>query len=62
MFIDFNLIAFFQQQAGHKYAELANTSPESVINRFFGIFFLFFHTCLVWGNLISSWGIYNIIL
>jgi hypothetical protein len=35
---------------------LDGTTPEPVIVKFFGIFFLFFQTSLVWGNLISSWG------
>ena len=43
-------------QAGYRFAELTGATPESVIVRFFGIFFLFFQAAFVWGNLISSWG------
>lgn len=39
---------------GTKYAELTGQDKEVVITRFFGIFFLFFQSTQVWGNLISS--------
>lgn len=41
-------------QVGSKYAELVGENSEVVIVRFFGIFFLFFQSTQVWGNLISS--------
>lgn len=41
-------------QVGNKYAELTGEDSEVVITRFFGIFFLFFQSTQVWGNLISS--------
>ncbi|XP_045611697.2 UNC93-like protein isoform X1 [Procambarus clarkii] len=41
-------------QVGSKYAEIVGESAEVVIVRFFGIFFLFFQSTQVWGNLISS--------
>lgn len=41
-------------QVGNKYAELTGENSEVVITRFFGIFFLFFQSTQVWGNLISS--------
>ncbi|XP_042205187.1 UNC93-like protein isoform X3 [Homarus americanus] len=41
-------------QVGGKYAEIVGENAEVVIVRFFGIFFLFFQSTQVWGNLISS--------
>ncbi|XP_045110446.1 UNC93-like protein [Portunus trituberculatus] len=41
-------------QVGTKYAELTGQDKEVVITRYFGIFFLFFQSTQVWGNLISS--------
>ncbi|XP_076033859.1 UNC93-like protein isoform X1 [Oratosquilla oratoria] len=41
-------------QVGQKYAELVGEDTEVIITRFFGIFFLFFQSSQVWGNLISS--------
>ncbi|XP_047502869.1 UNC93-like protein isoform X2 [Penaeus chinensis] len=41
-------------QVGTKYAALVGENAEVVIVRFFGIFFLFFQSTQVWGNLISS--------
>ncbi|XP_050733429.1 UNC93-like protein [Eriocheir sinensis] len=41
-------------QVGSKYAEIVGENSEVVIVRFFGIFFLFFQSTQVWGNLISS--------
>ncbi|XP_071529452.1 UNC93-like protein [Panulirus ornatus] len=41
-------------QVGSKYADIVGESTEVVIVRFFGIFFLFFQSTQVWGNLISS--------
>ena len=43
-------------KAGNRYADLQGIAVEPIIVRFFGIFFLFFQTSLVWGNIISSWG------
>ncbi|XP_037772642.1 UNC93-like protein [Penaeus monodon] len=37
-----------------KYAGMQNKESKLVINRFFGIFFLFFQSTQVWGNVISS--------
>lgn len=40
---------------GYQYAELTGRkNAEVVIVRFFGIFFLFFQSSAIWGNLISS--------
>lgn len=39
---------------GIKYAKIADDAPEAIINRFFGIFFLFFQTSQIIGNLVSS--------
>ena len=41
-------------QLGHQYAKLVNEDAEVVIVRFFGIFFFFFQSASVLGNLISS--------
>ena len=46
-------------QIGERYAKLTSVDVESIIVRFFGIFFLFFQSSSVWGNLISSLGMYN---
>ncbi|KAK3862483.1 hypothetical protein Pcinc_031668 [Petrolisthes cinctipes] len=37
-----------------RYAEVTGQNSELVITRFFGIFFLFFQSTNIWGNLISS--------
>ena len=47
-------------QIGERYAKLTSVDAESIIVRFFGIFFLFFQSNAVWGNLISSLGMYNL--
>ena len=47
-------------QIGERYAKLTSVDVESIIVRFFGIFFLFFQSSSVWGNLISSLGMYNL--
>ncbi|CAG7836393.1 unnamed protein product [Allacma fusca] len=39
---------------GHEYGRLTGQDSEVVIVRFFGIFFFFFQSASVWGNLISS--------
>jgi hypothetical protein len=39
---------------GHQYAALVKDNSQVVIVRFFGLFFLFFQSSSVWGNLISS--------
>ncbi|CAC5397836.1 Protein unc-93 homolog A,UNC93-like protein [Mytilus coruscus] len=36
------------------YAKLTGSTENDVINRFFGFFFMAFHTSKIWGNLISS--------
>merc|ERR1719312_96883 len=41
-------------QVGNRYAELTQVNVESIIVRFFGIFFLFFQSSSIWGNLISA--------
>jgi len=41
-------------QVGNIYAELTNQAVEPIIVKFFGIFFLFFQSSSIWGNLISS--------
>ncbi|CAF1370961.1 unnamed protein product [Adineta ricciae] len=38
---------------GTVYANEKNLNKTAVINRFFGIFFMFFQSCQIWGNLIS---------
>lgn len=43
-------------QVGSKYADIVGEEAEVIIVRFFGIFFLFFQSTQVWGNLISSAG------
>ena len=47
-------------QIGERYAKLTSVDVESIIVRFFGIFFLFFQSSSVWGNLISSLGMCNL--
>ncbi|XP_006824710.1 protein unc-93 homolog A-like [Saccoglossus kowalevskii] len=37
-----------------QYAELSHESSEIVINRNFGVFFMFFQSSQIWGNLMSS--------
>jgi len=39
---------------GHQYAAMVGDDAQVVIVKFFGIFFLFFQSSSVWGNLISS--------
>ncbi|OXA46753.1 UNC93-like protein [Folsomia candida] len=39
---------------GHQYAELVHDNSQVIIVRFFGVFFLFFQSASVWGQLISS--------
>ncbi|XP_063607086.1 protein unc-93 homolog A-like [Penaeus indicus] len=41
-------------KGGTKYADMQNKERKLTINRFFGIFFLFFQSTQVWGNVISS--------
>jgi len=38
------------------YSELTQVPAETLVVRFFGIFFMFFQCAQVWGNLISSTG------
>jgi len=44
----------YLSQVGNIYGELTNQPVEPVIVKFFGIFFLFFQSSSIWGNLISS--------
>lgn len=39
---------------GIMYAKLSGETKEAVINRFFGVFFFFFQSGQIWGNLISA--------
>ena len=41
-------------QVAERYANLMSVDAEPIIVRFFGIFFLFFQSSSIWGNLISS--------
>ncbi|XP_063872168.1 UNC93-like protein isoform X1 [Scylla paramamosain] len=41
-------------KVGTKYAQLTGQNEEVIVTRYFGIFFLFFQSTQVWGNLISS--------
>lgn len=41
-------------KVGTRYAHIVGENPEVIITRFFGIFFLFFQSTQVWGNLITS--------
>ena len=45
---------YIPSQIAEEYAFLKNENPEAVLQRFFGIFFLCFHSAQVWGNMISS--------
>ncbi|XP_070538700.1 protein unc-93 homolog A-like isoform X2 [Ptychodera flava] len=39
---------------GIRYAALSRDDSDAVVNRFFGIFFMFFQSSMVWGSLLSS--------
>ncbi|CAF1312934.1 unnamed protein product [Rotaria sordida] len=39
--------------SGSVYASEMNLDKNAIINRFFGIFFTFFQSCQIWGNMIS---------
>ncbi|XP_042205192.1 UNC93-like protein isoform X2 [Homarus americanus] len=41
-------------KVGARYSELAGDSRDIIITKFFGIFFMFFQSTQVWGNLIAS--------
>ncbi|RXG60864.1 UNC93-like protein [Armadillidium vulgare] len=41
-------------QVGELYGNIVGEDSEVIITRFFGIFFLFFQSSQVWGNIISS--------
>ncbi|XP_069973442.1 UNC93-like protein [Penaeus vannamei] len=41
-------------KVGTIYADLVGVNSDVIITRFFGIFFLFFQSTQVWGNIISS--------
>ncbi|XP_023230363.1 UNC93-like protein isoform X1 [Centruroides sculpturatus] len=43
----------YLNEIGFKYARLVNEKVDVIIVRFFGIFFMFFQTSQIWGNLIS---------
>ncbi|KAB7495532.1 UNC93-like protein [Armadillidium nasatum] len=42
------------KQVGELYGNIVGEDSEVIITRFFGIFFLFFQSSQVWGNIISS--------
>jgi len=44
----------YLSQVGGIYGEITQEPVEPIIVRFFGIFFLFFQSSSIWGNLISS--------
>jgi len=44
----------YLSQVGNIYGELTSQPVEPIIVKFFGIFFLFFQSSSIWGNLISS--------
>jgi len=44
----------YLSQVGNIYGELTDQPVEPIIVKFFGIFFLFFQSSSIWGNLISS--------
>ena len=46
----------YLSQVGNIYGELTDQPVEPIIVKFFGIFFLFFQSSSIWGNLISSAG------
>lgn len=50
-------------KVGNRYAALiGDNSAEPSITKFFGFFFMFFQTSQIWGNLISSLGIENVLI
>ncbi|MPD04486.1 UNC93-like protein [Portunus trituberculatus] len=49
-------------EVGSRYADIVGENSEVVIVRFFGIFFLFFQSTQVWGNLIASAGKFVLIV
>ncbi|CAF1479647.1 unnamed protein product [Didymodactylos carnosus] len=40
-------------ETGSNYAKSTNSDKDVVVNRFFGLFFMFFQSSQIWGNLIS---------
>lgn len=48
------VISIFHLKIAEEYAVLKDIPVASSLQRFFGIFFLFFHSSQIWGNLISS--------
>ena len=46
----------YLSQIGNVYGELTNQPVEPILVKFFGIFFFFFQSNRIWGNLISSAG------
>ena len=51
----------YLSQVGNIYGELTSQPVEPIIVKFFGIFFLFFQSSSIWGNLISSAGKFTIL-
>ncbi|XP_021944765.1 UNC93-like protein [Folsomia candida] len=46
--------SFYLTHLGNQYAELISDKVEIIIIRFFGIFFMYFQSSQIWGNIISS--------
>ena len=46
----------YLSQMGTYVAKVKGTSPEVLINRFFGIFFCMFQTWGIWGNIVTATG------
>ena len=51
----------YLSQVGNIYGELTSQPVEPIIVKFFGIFFLFFQSSSIWGNLIASSGKFEIL-
>ncbi|KAB7500965.1 hypothetical protein Anas_12188 [Armadillidium nasatum] len=51
-----SLVQVQMSKVGELYGQISGENSEVIITRFFGIFFLFFQSSQVWGNLISSTG------
>ncbi|XP_013794921.1 protein unc-93 homolog A-like [Limulus polyphemus] len=43
----------YLNEIGFRYTEMVNETEDTIIVRFFGIFFMFFQSTQIWGNLIS---------
>lgn len=46
-------------ELGIDYAQMSGETMETVVTRFFGIFFMFFQSSQIWGNLLSSTILYG---